>query len=604
MQIPIVAGAGPGPGLGSCAWKEQEWQDCDLVEQMREMTMTTSTPPTASLWSATSTSAWMGEWTETWIVWIREEVQRLMMGTEMDGRVEMDADGDVHGHIFSGSSLSGSGSGSGPGLGFESAKLWSSSSGDSLSLSTKQVLVNMYTSLLVFLFSFAGTQLEVGNALAERNTVGKLPALGWNSWNAFNCDVDEAKIMTAASQMVTLGLKDAGYEYVNIDDCWSIKSGRNSTTKQIIPDPTKFPDGISGTADKIHALGLKIGIYSSAGTQTCAGYPASIGYEDIDAATFAAWGIDYLKYDNCNIPQNWTDTYTSCVPEYNWVGPNGTCPGTTNAPPPGYDWSTSNSAERFRRMRDALMAQNRTILYSLCEWGYAEVWSWGNETGSSWRTTGDIEPNWDRITTIMNENSFLLNTVNFWGHGDADMLEVGNGDLTLEENRSHFAFWAAMKSPVIIGTSLDTIAQNLVDILSNRYLLGFSQDGRYGAPAMPYKWGVNPDWTFNATNPAEYWSGPSEMGTLVLAFNSLSVAAEREILWSEVPELSYNGNGGFEATDIWSGKALGCISGGISRNLTAHDTMGFMITGTCEGGGGGHRRSKLGRQAFRSRDSL
>jgi alpha-galactosidase len=254
--------------------------------------------------------------------------------------------------------------------------------------------------------------------------------------------------------------------------------------------------------------------------------------------------------------------------------------------PPGYDWSTSNTAERYRIMRGALLAQNRTILYSLCEWGEAQVESWGNATGNSWRISNDIEPTWSRIVSILNQNSFLLNSVDFWGHNDADMLEVGNGNLTLEENRSHFALWAAMKSPLIIGTALDVLSEELVGVLKNRYLLAFHQDETYGSPATPYKWGINPDWTFNATHPAEYWSGASMEGTLVLAFNSLGTEEAKDILWSEVPELEVEeGSVSFEVVDIWTGENLGCLEGGIHRMVGSHDTMGFLVGRKCEKGG-------------------
>ncbi|RQM07662.1 hypothetical protein DH86_00001688 [Scytalidium sp. 3C] len=406
--------------------------------------------------------------------------------------------------------------------------------------------------------------------------------------------------MTAATEVVNLGLKDIGYEYINsklpsagtpcvsipcaypniVDDCWSVESGRDNVTQQIIPDPTKFPDGIDGLADKVHALGLKIGIYSSAGTKTCAGYPASIGYESIDAATFAAWGIDYLKYDNCNIPANWTDEYTACVPDNGASdGPNGTCPITSTSAPPGYDWSKSNTARRYEIMRNALLAQNRTILFSLCEWGTADVDSWGAEMGNSWRMSGDITPYWSRVAEIMNENSFQLNSVNFWGHNDADMLEVGNGNLTLAETRSHFGFWAAMKSPLIIGTALDQLPSDHVAILANKHLIAFSQDQKYGGPATPYKWGVNPDWTFNYTNPAEYWSGQSTSGTLVMALNSLNVNATRDIKWSEVPELKKGD--AYEVTDVWSGQNLGCVEKGVSRELEPHDNIALVVGKKC-----------------------
>ncbi|KAI7971725.1 hypothetical protein EIK77_002726 [Talaromyces pinophilus] len=300
--------------------------------------------------------------------------------------------------------------------------------------------------------------LKSANALLLPDDVGRLPALGWNSWNAYGCNVDETKIVTAATKLNTTGLQALGYQYVNIDDCWSVKSGRDNVTNRIIPNPDTFPNGINGTAQQVHDLGLKIGIYSSAGYETCAGYPASLGYETIDAQTFAEWGIDYLKYDNCNYPSEWDDEYNACIPDsdYPGVNPNGTCPGLTNPAPAGYDWSTSNTTKRFNIMRDALVAvqDQRVILYSLCEWGYADVPSWGNGTGNSWRVTGDINATWDRITAIANMNAHELSSVDFWGHNDPDMLEVGNGDLTIEENRAHFALWAIMKSPLIIGTDV------------------------------------------------------------------------------------------------------------------------------------------------------
>ncbi|KAI9754542.1 MAG: hypothetical protein M4579_004642 [Chaenotheca gracillima] len=412
-------------------------------------------------------------------------------------------------------------------------------------------------------------------ALVLDNNVGKLPALGWNSWNAYSCDVDEDKIMQAANYVVDLGLKDAGYEYINIDDCWSIKTGRDNDTHQIIPDTSKFPQGIKGVADKIHALGLKLGVYSSAGTTTCAGYPASIGYESVDAAAFAAWGVDYLKYDNCAVPTNWTDQYVACVPDSSDGSqfPNGTCPDSTV--PADYDWSTSNTAERFRIMRDALLDQNRTILYSLCEWGQADVEVWGNATGTSWRMSGDITPDWARVAEILNENSFRLNSVDFWGHNDPDMLEVGNGNLTDAEARSHFALWAAMKSPLIIGTDLAKLSSDLVDVIKNPYLLAFSQDNVYGAPATPYKWGVNPDWAFNATNPAEFWSGQSSNGTLVLMLNTLDHDVEKEAVWSEIPGLDAGAE--YKAIDVWSGKDMGNVKDCIKATVASHDTAIYLL---------------------------
>ncbi|CEJ59911.1 Putative Alpha galactosidase (Precursor) [Penicillium brasilianum] len=419
------------------------------------------------------------------------------------------------------------------------------------------------------------------NALVRKDGVGRLPALGWNSWNAFGCDIDSTKLMTAANEIVNLGLKDLGYEYVNIDDCWSVKNTRNSTTQRIIPDAQKFPDGISGVADHVHQLGLKIGIYSSAGETTCAGYPASLGHEQVDAEAFAEWGIDYLKYDNCGVPSNWTDQYSACVPDGTNELANGTCPDLSNPAPAGYDWTQSKTYTRYTRMRDALLAQSRTILYSLCEWGQADVNTWGNETGNSWRMSGDITANWARIAQIANENTFKMNYVGFWGHPDPDMLEVGNGDLTVEENRAHFALWAIMKSPLIIGTALDSISDTNLAILKNKYLIDFNQDPIVGRSAHPYKWGYNPDWTFDPGHPAEYWSGPSSTlkGTLVLMLNSENTTSTRTAVWKEVPELKHHN--AYRVIDAWSGKDLGCVRNHYGASLASHDVAVLVVKGVC-----------------------
>ncbi|PWY70309.1 putative alpha-galactosidase B [Aspergillus sclerotioniger CBS 115572] len=464
---------------------------------------------------------------------------------------------------------------------------------------------NMWQLLISFLL------LSRAAALVRPDDVGRVPALGWNSWNAYNCEIDADKILTAANEVVNLGLKSLGYEYINIDDCWSVKSGRDPTTKRIIPDPDKFPNGISGVADQVHALGLKLGIYSSAGLTTCAGYPASLGYEEIDAQSFAEWGVDCmpqpsnhhspttnhpsdLKYDNCGVPTNLTDQYTYCVPDSTDGSsfPNGTCDDLTNAAPDNYNWATSTTAKRYMRMRNALLNVNRTILYSLCDWGQADVNDWGNATGNSWRMSGDITPSWTRIAEIANENSFLMNYADFWGYPDPDMLEVGNGNLTLAENRAHFALWAVMKSPLIIGTpvlpppsnptpssnqpnkmQLSSIDKSHLTILSNAPLLTFHQDPQIGRPAYPYKWGYNADWTFDPSHPAEYWSGPSSStalnGTLVLMLNSQDTVQTRTAYWKEVPELKggYRRGGGYRVTDAWTGNDLGCVRDKYSTRL-------------------------------------
>ncbi|KAI5787307.1 glycoside hydrolase superfamily [Geopyxis carbonaria] len=408
---------------------------------------------------------------------------------------------------------------------------------------------------------------------------GKLPALGFNSWNAFHCDIHEDKFLVAAQEMVDTGLLAAGYNYVNIDDCWSLHD-RSNATGRLVPDPEKFPDGISGTADKIHALGMKLGIYSDAGSLTCGGYPGSLGHEAVDAATWAEWGVDYLKYDNCNVPDNWTDIYTYW-PE-NWLG-GGAAENQSSPAPAGYDWTTSRSVTRYNRMRDALGAQDRTLLYSLCNWGHAHVEQWGNATGQSWRMWGDIWPAWSGrfdyswgFMPILNHALFVLDATDFWGHTDLDMLEVGNGNLTAAETRSHFGLWAALKSPLLIGTPLDAIKEADLAVLKNWELLAFNQDAVYGGPARPYKWGLNKDWTWNQTHPAEFYSGQSTRGIHVFLLNTLDTATTKTAVFAEIPGLKKDKV--YEVRDMWTHKSLGTFKRKFSVKLQARDTAALLFT--------------------------
>ncbi|RDI78301.1 hypothetical protein Vi05172_g11760 [Venturia inaequalis] len=434
---------------------------------------------------------------------------------------------------------------------------------------------------MAIILSFLLTSLPAVLALQNKWGVGKLPALGWNSWNAYSCNITEAQFLSAAEKL------DAGYEYVNIDDCWSVKGSRSNITNRIQVDLTKFPSGIDGLAKKVHDMGLKIGIYSSAGEFTCERHPGSLGHEEIDVKTWSEMGIDYLKYDNCGVPADQLDECRYC-PQL-----NGTCkPGKTEPWETAdripheyricakdYDYTKSISYQRFTRMRDAVAKSNRPMLFSLCQWGQADVKTWGNATAQSWRTTVDIRPFWRNVKEILNSHSFTLNYVNFWGHGDADMLEVGNGGLTLAEQRTHFSLWAAMKSPLLIGTDLAKLRPESVAILKNKYLLAFNQDDTVGEPAKPYKWGTNPNWTFNDTYPAEYWSGKSKQGVFILVINTADSSVVKRLDFGEVPELKADGT--YHVFDVWSGKDAGCFTGAIDLTIDAHDTSVLILKEDC-----------------------
>jgi alpha-galactosidase len=462
--------------------------------------------------------------------------------------------------------------------------------------------MSIFITLLVLALCHFGLAKVVRHGSSVR-----LPAMGWNSWNEYRCDINETIFLTTGQLLISTGLRDRGYEYVNIDDCWSDKvNPRNSSTGTLRHDAEKFPLGIQHTAKAIHKLGLKLGIYSDAGSLTCGGYAGSLGHEVMDAKTWAEWGVDCsyvrlalelsltyldLKYDNCNVPSEWHDDYR-WWPE-NWRGGppsedqtnGGQGDYTESKPvpaPPGYDWTASKTYQRYKTMSDALNASSRAIEFSQCAWGHARVDLWGPLTGDSYRMFGDIFAGWSGssqgrwgIMPILNHASFFHVSANHGSHGDWDMLEVGNGDLTIEENRSHFAMWAALKSPLIIGTPLDGIKPEILEILSNPNLIAFNQDPVHGESAKPYKWGTNADYTWNQTHPAEYWSGQSKQGTHVFAINTLDTPQNRTIVFADVPLL--DGTKEYAVYDMWTGKLQGNFVGKYEVLAAGHDTIAILI---------------------------
>ncbi|HEV8569403.1 MAG TPA: RICIN domain-containing protein [Actinoplanes sp.] len=273
-------------------------------------------------------------------------------------------------------------------------------------------------------------------AAALNNGLALTPPMGWNDWNTFGCNVDAQLVEQTADYIVSSGMQSAGYQYVNIDDCWMAST--RSTTGHLVPDPVKFPNGISGVAAYVHSKGLKLGIYESAGTATCAGYPGSLNHERTDAADFAAWGVDYLKYDNCNNQ--------------------------------GVDYQT-----RYNAMRDALAATGRPIVYSLCEWGLEHVWTWGANTGNLWRTTGDIQANFGSMLSIYHANVGLYPYAGTGAWNDPDMLEVGNG-MSYQEDRAEFSLWAEMAAPLISGADLRSASPATMSIYKNTSVIAVDQD--------------------------------------------------------------------------------------------------------------------------------
>ncbi|WUH95597.1 NPCBM/NEW2 domain-containing protein [Streptomyces sp. NBC_00433] len=278
-------------------------------------------------------------------------------------------------------------------------------------------------------------------AAALDNGLAITPPMGFNDWNSFGCDVNEQLIKDTADYFVSSGLKAAGYTYVNIDDCWLTHS--RDAGGRLVPDPVKFPDGIKGTADYVHSKGLKLGIYEDAGTATCAGYPGSLGHETVDAQSFADWGVDYLKYDNCNNKS---------------------------------DGTRADFVNRYTAMGDALKATGRPIVYSLCEWGQQQPWEWAASVGNLWRTTGDISDNWASLKSITAQNLPLAAAAGPGQWNDPDMLEVGNGGMTDTEYRTHFSLWSMMNAPLLIGTDLRKATPETMNILLNKEVIALDQD--------------------------------------------------------------------------------------------------------------------------------
>ncbi|KAL3425744.1 glycoside hydrolase family 27 protein [Phlyctema vagabunda] len=413
---------------------------------------------------------------------------------------------------------------------------------------------------------------------ASYNGLAVTPQMGWDNWNAFGCDVSEELLKQHAELIVDYGLKDLGYQYVVLDDCWSV--GRNTShNDSLIADPEKFPRGMAAVAEDIHSLGLKFGMYSDAGKYTCGGYAGSLGYETIDAQTFADWGVDYLKYDNC----------------YN----------------EGQAGNQLISRNRYKVMSDALNATGRPILYSLCNWGEDSPWNFASTLANSWRITGDITDAWDKIdarcpcdgidafncalpgfhcsvANIANKASFVVSKAQPGGWNDLDMLEVGNGAMTDAEYVAHFSLWAAVKSPLIMGNDIRKISPADLAILSNAAVIAVNQDPLGNSAARRY---IHPAAGSDFT--AQVWSGNLKSTTggdyndmVILLVNGESTP--QVINATLVDIFSDSGLAGtakqvsmaWEVRDLWANRMSNEEAQAIISvsNMTGNATTGFNAT--------------------------
>ncbi|TQQ82303.1 glycoside hydrolase family 27 protein [Halonotius roseus] len=381
--------------------------------------------------------------------------------------------------------------------------------------------------------------------------LARTPPMGWNSWNAFSCDVTEADIRAAADALVDTGLREAGYEYVVVDDCWMASETDSDGRLQPSAD---FPNGMAALADYVHDRDLKFGLYSSAGSHTCQGYPASLGRERLHAEQFAAWGVDYLKYDNCG------------------------------------DHAGREAVDRYAAMGEALASVDRDIVYSICEWGENAPWEWGRNVGGHlWRATDDLVAKWranpdefglgiadviDRMAAI---DAAAAHGPGGWN--DPDMLQIGNGPdsgqseheavdvqrpLTKAERRSHFAFWCLLAAPLMIGADLTSLSTFDRELLTNERLLAIDQDS-LGIQGTPDRRGDD----------AEVWSKRLRDGGAVAFHNRGD--AEREISTHVSAVGVPAGADRYRVCDCWTGTEWE-TGGSLAMTVEPRDTAIVRVT--------------------------
>jgi alpha-galactosidase len=360
---------------------------------------------------------------------------------------------------------------------------------------------------------------------ALTNGLALTPPMGWNSWNHFGCNVSDATIRAMADSMATTGMKAAGYQFINIDDCWQVSRDANGV---IVPDPVRFPYGMKALADYVHSKGLKLGVYSDHGVATCGGRPGGYGYEYLDANTYASWGVDYLKYDNCNLP-------SSDVPQAD-----------------------------YSRMADALIQSGRRITFSICAWSFV---SWMPSSGNLWRTTGDINDSFSSMLSNLNGNkppAFLAGPGRW---NDPDMLEVGNGGMSFTEDQAHFSLWCIVGAPLIAGNDLSTVSPQTLAILTNTELIAVDQDPAGEQGVQLPNTGTN-----------QIWVRPlgTDFSTKAVAlFNPNTSASSLTVNWTDIGLRA----GSATVRDLWAKADLGVFYNSFATNVPAHGVVVLKVVG-------------------------
>jgi|SRR5450631_345607 len=357
------------------------------------------------------------------------------------------------------------------------------------------------------------------------NGLAKTPPMGWNSWNKFRTHIDDKTVRQIADAAVSSGMLAAGYQYINIDDGWQ---GTRDANGELHPNPN-FAD-MKSLADYVHSKGLKIGIYSSPGPRTCGGFEGSYGHEEQDARMYAAWGMDYLKYDWCSAAHVWKD---------------------------------DDMRAAYQKMGDALQSTKRPIVYALCQYGRANVQSWGQQVGANlWRTTGDIRDSYDSMAKIGFAQSSLAKFAGPGHWNDPDMLEIGNGGMTGDEYRTHFSLWSMIAAPLIAGNDLRNPLPGIKEILLNKEVIAVDQDviGKAGSQIAE-------------DGNIVVWARPLASGDYAVAiFNRGTAEATAETAWKD-----FGWSGGHQVRDLWAHADLGTITDTYSTKVPAHGVVLLQV---------------------------
>ena len=403
---------------------------------------------------------------------------------------------------------------------------------------------------LAFSCVIAAAAFGQGNNYVQNYTkyegLALTPPMGWNSWNKFACNVDENMIRQMADAMVATGMKNAGYTYINIDDCWH---GDRDSLGFIHPDPNRFPSGMKALADYVHSKGLKLGIYSDAGSQTCGGRPGSRGFEFQDALTYANWGIDYLKYDWCNT-------------------------------------EGLRAEGAYKTITAALRRAGRPMVLSICEWGNDKPWEWGRTVGHLWRTTGDIYNCFDCIKDhgtwkawgvmqIVDKQEGLRQYAGPGHWNDPDMLEVGNGALSPGEDRAHFTMWAMLAAPLIAGNDLRNMSKETQEVLTNKEVIAINQDS-LGVQGFKYA----------VADSVETWLKPMKNGDWAITFLNRSVQPKpisfnwkAMVISDTLSKRDFNAQTvDYKIRNIWTKKEASDTKRPLQALVPGHDVLALRLT--------------------------